>query len=76
MTVQFLNLSIAGVIVRFYLMMAVVIIAGFSGLWWIAFLAFPIFISIMLGITFKRAQATVPHKNMPLYVRKVTQQPG
>ncbi len=48
------NLSIGTVILRFYMMMGVVIIAGFSGYWSIAFLALPIFLSIMMGITFTK----------------------
>lgn len=43
------KLSFAGVVVRFYLMMAVVILAGFSGLWWLAILALPIFLSGILA---------------------------
>jgi polyferredoxin len=46
------NLSIGTVVARFYLMMAVVIIAGFIGQWWLTVLALPIFLSIMLGVTF------------------------
>ena len=48
------DLNIGTVILRFYLMMAVVIIAGFSGYWLMAFMALPIFLSIMLGISFKK----------------------
>ncbi len=48
------NLSIGAVILRFYLMMGVVIIAGFSGYWVIAVLALPIFLSIMMGVTFSK----------------------
>lgn len=48
------NLSIGAVILRFYLMMGVVLIAGFSGYWLIALLALPIFLSIMMGITFTK----------------------
>ena len=51
------KLSIAGVVVRFYLMMAAVIIAGFSGYWAIAILALPIFLSAILGINFNTANA-------------------
>ena len=32
-------------------MMLVVIIGGFSGIWAIAFLSLPIFLSIMMGLT-------------------------
>ncbi len=44
-------------ILRYYLMMAVVIIAGFSGLYLLALLALPIFLSAILGISFKSAPA-------------------
>lgn len=46
------ELSIATVILRFYLMMLVVIVAGFIGQWWLAILALPIFLSIMTGMSF------------------------
>ena len=39
-------------IIRFYLMMAVVIIAGFTGQWWLAVLALPIFLTGLLSIRF------------------------
>ena len=47
------NINIVTMILRFYLMMMVVIIAGFIGQWWLAILAFPIFLSSMLGFTRK-----------------------
>jgi len=50
--VNFFNLSLGTVLLRFYFMMGVVIAAGFSGYWLIGLLALPIFLSIMLGITF------------------------
>lgn len=50
------DLGVAGMIVRLYLMMMVVVIAGFTHQWWIAFLAFAIFLSTMLGLTFKRGK--------------------
>ncbi len=53
MTLKLLKLGIGAIILRFYLMMAIVIVAGFSGIWAIAFLAFPILISILLGVTLK-----------------------
>ena len=43
------QLSFAGVVIRFYLMMAVVLVAGFTGLWWLAILALPIFLSAMVA---------------------------
>lgn len=50
---RFFELNFGSVLLRFYLMMAVIIIAGFSGHWLFAMLALPIFISIMLGVSFK-----------------------
>lgn len=44
------NLSVGSIIIRFYLMMAVIVIAGFSGQWWIAFFSLPIFLSAILGV--------------------------
>ena len=43
------GLSLGSMVLRYYLMMLIVIIAGFTGHWWIAVLAFPVFISTMLG---------------------------
>ncbi|MCB0663464.1 MAG: hypothetical protein KDC24_12040 [Saprospiraceae bacterium] len=51
---MFYNLGIGTVILRFYLMMAVVIIAGFTGHWWLSLLALPIMLSIMTGYSFKK----------------------
>ena len=50
--IMFFKLSVAGVVFRFYLMMAVVVAAGFLGQWWLTVLALPIFLSIMMGVTF------------------------
>ncbi len=38
---------------RFYLMMAIVFIAFFLHVYWLAVLALPVLLSIMLGIKFK-----------------------
>lgn len=46
------ELSLGTVILRFYLMMLIVIAAGFIGQWWLALLALPLFLSLMAGITF------------------------
>jgi hypothetical protein len=47
---KLLNLSITSLILRFYLLMAIVIGAGFSGYWAIAILALPVFFSALMGI--------------------------
>ncbi|MGB3799796.1 MAG: hypothetical protein WA952_08255 [Lewinella sp.] len=52
---RFFAIPLYGVILRYYLMMAVVIIAGFSGLYFLALLALPIFLSAFLGVSFKPA---------------------
>lgn len=49
---KYFSIGLGAIMIRFYLMMGVVIIGGFSGQWWLATLALPIFLSIMLGVTF------------------------
>jgi hypothetical protein len=51
---KYFNLSLSTLMFRFYLMMAVIIAAGFSGLWFLCFLALPVFFSAMMGIQFKK----------------------
>lgn len=59
---KFFHLSITGLILRFYLLMAVVLVAGFTGTWAVALLALPIFMSCMLGITGEpKPAAALPH---------------
>jgi hypothetical protein len=43
------NLSIIEIIVRYYLMIMVVVIAGFSGYWLLGLLALPVFLSAITG---------------------------
>ena len=47
---KFLAIDLSTFLVRFYLMMMVVILAGFTGMWGLAFLALPIFLSAVLGV--------------------------
>lgn len=47
---EFFKLSFSGILIRYYLMMAVVIFGGFTGQWWIGLLALPIFISAITGL--------------------------
>lgn len=59
------NLSIGTIVLRFYLMMLIVIVAGFVGQWWLAILAFPVLMSAMLGFTFgKNTQQTAAVKKL------------
>ena len=46
------------ILTRFYLMMAVILIAGFTGMWAIAILALPLFLSAMLAP--QREKKTTP----------------
>ena len=55
---EFFNINIATVIIRFFLMMAVIIAGVFTGQWWLTVLGLPIFLSVMLGISFKKKQET------------------
>lgn len=66
------NLTIGTVIIRFYLMMLIVIVAGFIGQWWLATLALPVFLSIMFGLTFEKnkKEASVKNMNTPAEIAK------
>ena len=71
------NLSLQGMVLRFYLMMAVVLIAGFTGTWAIALLALPIFFSGMVGMslfspTKKGKTAKIPAVKMPIESSNIT----
>lgn len=64
---EFFNINIATVILRFYLMMAVIIAGVFTGQWWLIVLGLPVFLSIMLGLTIKKrnnaVEAGMSHKS-------------
>ena len=47
---KLLQLNFSTLILRFYLVMAIVIGAGFAGQWWLAILALPVFYSALMGI--------------------------
>ena len=51
---KLLHLGLDTLMLRFYLMMAIVIIAGFAKVWLLALLALPVFFSCLMGIQFKR----------------------
>ena len=53
------NLNFASLILRFYLLMAIVIGAFFMGYPILAFLALPVFFSAMMGIRFTRVKHKV-----------------
>jgi hypothetical protein len=51
---KFLQLNLTTLILRFYLLMAVVIIAFFAGIPWLSILALPILFSALMGIRFQK----------------------
>ncbi len=51
---KLLQLSVVSFILRLYLVMAIVVIAGFTGLWFIALLALPVFFSALIGMQFQK----------------------
>jgi hypothetical protein len=66
------HVSFSGLIIRFYLMMAVVLIAGYSGMWMISLLALPIFLSCMLGMKITMGQHSTSDLKESLDVRPHT----
>ena len=69
---QFFGSNFEKVIIRFYLMMGIVLVAGFTGMWWLALLAFPVLLTAMMSIRFfdkkkatgKRIEMTPKQKEM------------
>ena len=59
---KFFEASVGTIVGRFYLMMAVIIVAGFIDQWWIAIFAFPIMISAIAGISFKSGKASASER--------------
>lgn len=59
--------NFAQTLIRYYLMMLVVIIGGFTGYWVIALLALPIFLSAIMGynpFAAKKAEANTNKENI------------
>ena len=71
MKTTYFNLDWKATLLRFFLMMAVVILGAFTGIWVLAFLALPIFLSIMLGLTFTFGDEDKKGKVVQLKNRKV-----
>ncbi|MEO1411468.1 MAG: hypothetical protein AAFW73_16380 [Bacteroidota bacterium] len=63
--VEVMNLSPGRIVLRFYLMMAVVLLAGFTGIWLLGLLALPIFLSAILAVKV-RLPITKTAKRVPL----------
>ncbi len=65
MKINVLELGFAGVVVRFYLVMAIIIAAGFLGQWWLGFFALPVFISALLGMAIQKEKAVATVHRVP-----------
>jgi hypothetical protein len=50
---KFYEATIETIVIRFFLLMAIVIAAGFTGQWWFSVFALPILLSAMAGVSFK-----------------------
>ncbi len=48
--IELFNLNWEAALWRYYLLMAIAIVAGFSGQYWIGFFCLPVFISAMVGM--------------------------
>ena len=60
-TMKLFRLDFASLLVRYYLLMAVVLIAGFTGMWWLAFLGLPIVLSCLAGCVFNGRSQKASH---------------
>lgn len=56
---RFFALTFDLILIRYYLMMAAVIIGVFTGQFWLAFFALPLFLSAILGISFKAEKSRI-----------------
>ena len=64
---NFFELPVDKLILRFYLMMAIIIAAGFTGQWWIAPLGFFVFIGCITGMKFRqKAGEPAQARRMPV----------
>lgn len=62
---KFYEATIGTIVIRFFLLMAIVIIAGFTGQWWLSIIALPILLSAMAGVSFKSDKRdTAKHSTM------------
>lgn len=66
------SLGIGEVVVRFFLMMAVIIVGVFAGMPWLTLLGLPIFLSALLGVSFS-SPAKAEAKTGRINVRKESQ---
>lgn len=68
---KLLRLSISTLVFRFYLMMAIIIVAGFSGVWILSALAILVFYSCLMGIQFN-SHFTIHKSGKSKVIREAT----
>ncbi len=56
---KYFEVNLTTLLLRFYLMMAVIIIGVFTGQLWMAALGLPIFLSCMLGVSLKKNKSAL-----------------
>lgn len=61
------------ILLRYYLMMAIVFIAGFSGYWVLSVLAFPVFLSCIMGAKISFTTKKETHKEKSIKGEKLGQ---
>ena len=72
------NLSMTGLIERFFLIMAIIVVTGFAGhflggaFWFLGLLAFPVLMSCLLGLTFPNKHVSVRKPEFRHHVSALT----
>lgn len=66
MTISFLNLNWQTVLKRYFLMMFLVIVGVLAQVYWLAFLALPVFLSAILGVSISNKAENKRAKVLPL----------
>ncbi|MBK8565391.1 MAG: hypothetical protein IPN76_19105 [Saprospiraceae bacterium] len=54
------ELNVGKMVIQFYLMMAIILVAGFTGQWWMTIFAFALVPSAILGIQLKASLPALP----------------
>lgn len=60
------KLNVGKMMIQLYLMMAVIIVAGFIGQWWMTIFALPLFFSAILGVQLNTFVPAIPKGNIVL----------
>ena len=69
---KYFQASFANVLIRFYLMIAVALVAGFANIPWLGLLCIPIFLTAMMGIKFDRGTTNKKANSDKMFSSKPT----